>query len=60
MFEVDSVENKDWVNIRVSSSIMYITHNASTKIVICFLLAYCVFVVIHFFYADIIGISSTC
>ena len=62
-FIVDPVESRDWVKLRVHTTIegfAYNTRGATPKVAICFLLAYCVFALAHILYAGITGISSTC
>ena len=63
VFQVDPVESKNWVKLRVSTTVngyAYNTHNNITKLAIGLLLAYCLVALIHIFYAGISGISSTC
>ena len=58
VFAVDPVESKDWVKLRVDSTIegySYNTRGASSKISIAFLLTYCVLAVMHCFYSGISG-----
>ena len=45
-FLVDATESKDWVKLRIYSTIQgyaYNTTGATPKVAICFLLAYCIF-----------------
>lgn len=63
VFQVDPQESKDWVKLRVSSTIegyAYNTQGTATKLAIGLLLAYCVIAIAHIIYAGISGISSTC
>ena len=63
MFIVDPVESKEWVKLRVYSTIegfAYNTRGATPKVAICVLLAYCIFALAHVLYAGISGISATC
>ena len=63
VFQVDSVESKDWVKFRVSSAVIgyaYNTHGPTPKVAISVLLIYCLGALIHIVYAGISGISSTC
>lgn len=58
MFIVNSEESKDWVKFRVDFTIngyAYNIHGAGLKVVISFLLFYCVIALNHVFYAGIIG-----
>ncbi|KAI4260961.1 MAG: hypothetical protein L6R42_003830 [Xanthoria sp. 1 TBL-2021] len=58
MFVVDPQESKDWVQIRVHSTIngyAYTIRSAASKVAISFLLAYCVLALSHVLYAAISG-----
>lgn len=59
IFTVDPNESKDWVRLRVDSTMQgyaYNTIGPSPKIAIAFLLAYCVLALAHCFYSGISGI----
>ncbi|CAD6577447.1 MAG: hypothetical protein ASARMPRED_008282 [Alectoria sarmentosa] len=63
VFTVDPEESKDWVKLRVDSTINGYAYNirgASPKVAISFLLVYCIIALSHVLYAGISGISSTC
>ncbi|KAF6226151.1 hypothetical protein HO133_009017 [Letharia lupina] len=63
VFTVDPEESKDWVKLRVDSTVNGYAYNirgASPKVAISFLLAYCITALSHILYAGISGISSTC
>ena len=63
IFEVDPVESKDWIKLRVQTTFegySYNTRGRTPKIAIGFLLAYCMVALVHVLYAGISGISSTC
>ena len=58
MFVVDPEESKDWVKLRVDSTIAGYAYNirgASPKVAISFLLVYCVIALSHVLYAGISG-----
>ena len=58
MFTVDPEESKDWVKLRVDSTIngyAYNIRSASSKVAMSFLLAYCVIALSHILYAAISG-----
>ena len=58
MFIVDPEESKDWVKLRVDSTIngyAYNIRSSSSKVAISFLLAYCVIALSHVLYAAISG-----
>ena len=60
MFIVDPEESKDWVKLRVDSTVngyAYNIHGASPKVAITFLLAYCIIALSHVLYAGITGKS---
>ena len=60
MFIVDPEESKDWVKLRVDSTIdgyAYNIRGAAPKIAISFLLAYCIIALGHVLYAGISGES---
>lgn len=59
IFTVDPQESKDWVRLRVDSTMQgyaYNTTGPSPKIAIAFLLTYCVLALAHCFYSGISGI----
>lgn len=59
IFTVDPHESKDWVKLRVDSTMegyAYNTIGPSPKIAIAFLLTYCVLALAHCFYSGISGI----
>ncbi len=59
-FKVDPVKSKDWVKLRVDSTIegyAYNTNSPGPKAAISFLLAYCVLALVHLFYSGISGIE---
>ena len=61
MFTVDPEESKDWVKLRVDTTIdgyAYNIRGASPKVAISFLLAYCIVALSHVLYAGITGKSS--
>ena len=61
MFIVDPEESKDWVKLRVDSTINGYAYNirgVSPKVAISFLLAYCIVALSHVLYAGITGKSS--
>ena len=61
MFTVDPEESKDWVKLRVDSTINGYAYNirgAAPKVAISFLLAYCIVALSHVLYAGITGKSS--
>lgn len=61
MFIVDSEESKDWVKLRVDSTIndyAYNIRNTAFKVAISFLLAYCIIALSHVLYAKITNKSS--
>jgi len=63
VFKVDPDESKDWVELRVFSTVegyAYNTAGSTPKIAICILLTYCLFAILHTIYAGVSGISSTC
>ena len=63
VFEVDPVESKDWIKLRVQTNFegySYNTRGSTPKIAIGFLLAYCMVVLVHVLYAGVSGMSSTC
>ena len=63
VFQVDPAETMGWVKFRVSSTVegyAYNLHEPTSKVAMCFLLAYCAIAIAHIFYAGISGISSTC
>ena len=58
MFIVDPEESRDWVKLRVDSTIdgyAYNIHGASPKVAISFLLVYCIIALSHVLYAGISG-----
>ena len=58
MFTVNPKESKNWVKLRVDSTIAGYAYNirgASPKVAICFLLVYCVIALSHVLYAGISG-----
>lgn len=58
MFTVDPEESKNWVKLRVDSTINGYAYNirgVSSKVAISFLLAYCVLALSHILYAAISG-----
>ena len=58
MFTVDPEESKNWVKLRVDSTIngyAYNIRSASSRVAISFLLAYCVLALSHILYAAISG-----
>ena len=58
MFIVDPEESKDWVRLRVDSTIdgyAYNIRGASPKVAISFLLTYCIITLSHVLYAEITG-----
>ena len=58
MFIVDPEESKDWVKLRVDSTMngyAYNIHGASPKVAISFLLVYCIIALGHVLYAGISG-----
>ena len=58
MFTVDPEESKDWVKLRVDTTIEGYAYNirgASPKIAIAFLLTYCIIALSHVLYAGISG-----
>ena len=60
-FIVDPEESKDWVKLRVDSTISGYAYNirgASSKVAISFLLAYCIIALSHVLYAGISGMNS--
>lgn len=60
-FTVDPEESKDWVKLRVDSTIQGYAYNIdgpAPKVAIAFLLTYCCFAVGHFIYSGISGIFS--
>lgn len=60
-FTVDPEESKDWVKLRVESTIQGYAYNVegpAPKIAIAFLLIYCCFALGHCFYSGISGIIS--
>ncbi|MCJ1466014.1 hypothetical protein MMC07_004633 [Pseudocyphellaria aurata] len=62
-FTVDPEESKDWVKLRVDSTIQGYAYNIdgpAPKLAIAFLLTYCCLALGHCFYSGISGISSTC
>ena len=62
MFIVDPEESKDWVKLRVDSTVegyAYNIRDASPKVAISFLLAYCIFALSHVLYAGITGKSPS-
>ena len=61
MFTVDPEESKDWVKLRVDSTINGYAYNirgVSPKVAVSFLLAYCIVALSHVLYAGITGKSS--
>ena len=61
IFTVDSEESKDWVKLRVDSTIQGYAYNMdgpAPKVAVAFLLAYCCLALSHFFYSGISGITS--
>ena len=63
VFEVDPVESKDWIKLRVQTTFegySYNTRGRFPKIAIGFLLAHCIVALVHVLYAGISGMSSTC
>lgn len=61
MFIVDSEESKDWVKLRVDSTINGYAYNirgAAPKVAISFLLTYCIIALSHVLYAGISGKSA--
>ena len=63
VFQVDPQQSKDWIKLRISSTIKgyaYNTQGTTTKIAIGLLLAYCIIAITHIIYAGISGISSNC
>ncbi|MCJ1269237.1 hypothetical protein MMC22_009127 [Lobaria immixta] len=63
LFTVDPEESKNWVKLRVDSTMQGYAYNIegpAPKIAIAFLLTYCCFALSHCFYSGISGISSTC
>ena len=61
MFVVDPEESKDWVKLRVDSTIEGYAYNIrgkSPKVAISFLLAYCIIALSHVLYAGISGKSA--
>ena len=60
VFTVDPEESKDWVKLRVDSTIQGYAYNIegpAPKIAIAFLLTYCCFTLSHCFYSGISGIT---
>ncbi|MCJ1267491.1 hypothetical protein MMC22_007376 [Lobaria immixta] len=60
VFTVDPEESKEWVKLRVDSTIQGYAYNIegpAPKIAIAFLLTYCCFALSHCFYSGISGIS---
>ena len=60
VFIVDPEESKDWVKLRVDSTINGYAYNirgASPKVAISFLLAYCIIALSHVLYAGISGMN---
>ncbi|MCJ1268517.1 hypothetical protein MMC22_008405 [Lobaria immixta] len=63
VFSVDPPQSKDWVKLRVDSSLQgysYNTLGTPPKIAIAVLAIYCLFALTHVLYAGISGVSSTC
>lgn len=61
MFIVDPEESKDWVKLRVDSTIdgyAYNIRGATPRVAISFLLAYCIIALSHVLYAGISGKST--
>ena len=61
IFIVDPEESKDWVKLRVDSTMngyAYNIHGASPKVAIVFLLVYCIIALSHVVYAAISGKAS--
>ncbi|MCJ1265036.1 hypothetical protein MMC22_004911 [Lobaria immixta] len=61
IFAVDPEESKNWVKLRVDSTIQGYAYNIegpAPKVAIAFLLTYCCFVLSHFVYSGISGIYS--
>ncbi|KAL8692361.1 MAG: hypothetical protein Q9218_002612 [Villophora microphyllina] len=62
VFKVDPVRSKNWVRLRVDSSVegyAFSTEGFAPKLTAAVLLIYCALVVAHFCYATISGVSST-
>ena len=60
IFTVDPEESKDWVKLRIDSTVegyTYYIRGASPKVAISFLLAYYIIALSHVLYAGIIGKS---
>ncbi|MCJ1264424.1 hypothetical protein MMC22_004295 [Lobaria immixta] len=63
LFTLDPEESKNWVKLKVDSTIQGYAYNIegpAPKIAIAFLLTYCCFVLSHLVYSGISGISSSC
>lgn len=63
MFIVDPVQSRDWVKLKVITTVQgygYSTRGTGAKFAVVILSIYCMVVVAHLPYAAITGISSTC
>ena len=63
IFEVDPVESKDWIKLRVQTTFegySYNTRGSTPKIAIEFLLAYCLVALLYVLYAAYSGMLSIC
>ena len=62
MFTVDPERSRDWVRLRVDSSVegyAFSTQGFAPKLAVAVLLLYCFLVIMHIIYAALSGVSST-